>query len=284
MAFDNARARMIVRRAHLPTELLAFACLVLALAVAGCSGGFQKPPSGTLEPDKFLFERGTEDLVRKHWLTAREYFRTLVDSYPQSRYRAEAKLGIGDTYVGEHSAESFVLAANEFREFLSYYPTHERVAYAQFKLGMVFFYQMHSPERDQSETRDAIRELTVFVERYPKDTLIDEGRARLREARDRLSQSEYRVGYFYWRSRWYPGAIDRLKSIIASDPEYSNRDAVYFYLADAYVKIKQPASALPLYEKLIKEFESSEFLAEATKRATALKEELAKAAPGTGAQ
>ena len=123
--------------------------------------------------------------------------------------------------MGEHSSESFVLAANEFREFLTFYPTHERAGYAQFKLGMTHFYQMHSPERDQTETREAIKELTAFVERYPRDNSIAEGRARLREARDRLSQAEYRVGYFYWRSRWYPGAIDRFKSI--SRPIRSSR-------------------------------------------------------------
>ena len=43
---------------------------------------------------------------------------------------------------------------NEFREFLTYYPTHRRADYAQFKLGMTSFYQMHGPERDQTETRD----------------------------------------------------------------------------------------------------------------------------------
>ena len=34
--------------------------------------------------------------------------------------------------------------------------------------------------------------------------LYDKGA--LEEARDRLSMSEYRVGYFYYRQRWYPGA------------------------------------------------------------------------------
>ena len=58
---------------------------------------------------------------------------------------------------------------------------------------------------------------------------------------------------------------------------------MYFHLADSLVMIQRPAEALPLYEKLIKEFETSEFLAEATKRSEALKAELAKTAtPGSG--
>jgi outer membrane protein assembly factor BamD len=274
MAFDN------VRRLVMPASFLRHARilpLALLVALAGCSSAPKKPPVGTPEPDKFLFDRGTEELNERHWLTAREYFRQLVDSYPQSRYRADAKLGVGDTFLGEGSAESNVLAANEFREFLTFYPTHARADYAQLKLGLTYYYQMHGPERDQTETREAIKELTTFVERYPQSKLLEEGRARLREARDRLSQSEYRVGHFYWRSKWYPGAIDRFKAILAADPEFSNRDALYFHLADSLVRIQRPAEALPFYEKLIEEFESSEYLLEATKRSAELKTALAKA-------
>jgi outer membrane protein assembly factor BamD len=278
MAFDNVRAGLMPARFPSLARVLPL-CLLVGLAA--CSGAARKPPVGTAEPDKFLFDQGTEQLNAKHWLTAREYFRTLVDSYPQSRYRADAKLGVGDTFIGEKSAESYVLGANEFREFLTYYPTHARADYAQFKLGMTYFYQMHGPERDQTETREAIKELTTFVESYPRSGLIEDGRARLREARDRLSQSEYRVGYFYWHSKWYPGAIDRFKSILASDPQFSNRDAVYFHLADALVRIQRPAEALPFYDRLIKEFEASQYLVEATKRSTELKAALAKAAPGS---
>ena len=273
MAFDNVCGGVMVPVLRLARVLP----LALLVALAGCSSGPKKPPVGTPEPDKFLFDRGTEELNARHWLTAREYFRQLVDSYPQSRYRADAKLGVGDTYIGEKSPESFVLAANEFREFLTFYPTHTRADYAQLKLGMTFFYQMHGPERDQTETREAIRELTTFVERYPQSPLIEEGRARLREARDRLSQSEYRVGHFYWRSKWYPGAIDRFKAILAADPQFSSRDALYFHLADSLVRIQRPAEALPYYEKLIAEFESSEYLPEATRRSAELKATLAKA-------
>jgi outer membrane assembly lipoprotein YfiO len=235
---------------------------------------------GTLEPDKFLFERGTEELNKKHWLTSREYFRQLMDSYPQSTYRAEAKLGLADTYLGEGTAESQVLAINEYREFLSFYPTHRRAYYAQFKLGMCHFYQMHGPDRDQSETQEAIAELTTFVERYgatdlgdpDRAKLIEEGRARLREARDRMSDANYRVAYFYLKTQKFPpAAIDRFNSILKTDPEYSRRDAVYFYLAEALIKMKKPAEALPYLDRLIVEFESSEYLEEARKLAETLK-------------
>ena len=164
MAVHNAGAQLTSRAVR---AACVGALLALSALAAACGGGMQRPPTGTPEPDRFLFDRGTEALNAKHWLVAREYFRQLVDSYPQSPFRADAKLGVGDTFIGEKSPESFVLAANEFREFLTYYPTHARAGYAQFKLGMTSFYQMHGPERDQTETRTAIRELSTFVEKYP---------------------------------------------------------------------------------------------------------------------
>jgi len=263
-----AYARM--SRAHRVARLAGvFGVLLFVGACASTTA--KKPPTGTPQPDKFLFERGTEELNKRRWMVSREYFRQLVDSYPQSEYRADAKLGVGDTYIGEGSAESYVLAINEFREFLSFYPTHKRADYAQLKLGMAHFYQMRAPERDQTETRAAIGELQTFVSRFPNSEHIDEGQKYLREAKDRLGDSEYRVGVFYYRSKWYPGAIDRLKTFLKNDPAYSGRDAVYFYLGESYIKMSRPAEALPMFEQLVKEFEKSEYLEQAHKRITELK-------------
>lgn len=266
--------------------------VILGLTVlAACGGRPTRLPAGTAQPDKFLFERGTEALNERKWLTAREYFRQLVDSYPQSTMRADAKLGIGDTYLGEGTTEARIMAINEFREFLTFFPTHSRADYAQYKLAMAHFYQMRGPMRDQTETIEAIRELQAFLDRYPplapgqsgyqeRSDLVSEARTRLREARDRLGDHELGVGVQYHRTRWYPGAIERLRTLIEKDPEFSRRDAAYFYLADSYDKVGRPAEALPYYDRLIEEFEQSEFLERARARWTIIREDMAKQAGG----
>lgn len=243
---------------------LAFA-LVAALAGAGCAGLSTKLPPGTQDPDKLLYDRGTEALSVKKWLTAREYFRQLYDGYPQSQYRAEAKLGLADTYLGENTTASYVLAINEYQEFLNYYPTSARADYAQYKLAMSHFFQMAKPERDQTETKAAIVEFETFFQKYPNSALQEEAKARFREARDRIGQSEYHVGLYYYRARWYPGAIDRFKALLKTDGEFTFRDAVYYYLADSLVKSKLDAEALPYLQMLVDQFQSSQFLEEAQK-------------------
>jgi outer membrane protein assembly factor BamD len=249
-----------------PSAVRSTVAVVLLLFAAGCGAGRNTVPPGTAQPDRWLLTRGQEELKEKHWLAAREYFRQIVDNYPQSPLRPEAKIGVGETYLGEGTTEAFVLAANEFREFLTFYPTNARADYAQFKLAESHARQMRAAERDQTETKEAIKEFEVFFERYPNSALTPDVKKQWREARDRLSEASYRVGLYYFRARWYPGAIDRFKEILKEDAGYSRRDAVYYYLAESLTKMKQEAEAIPYLERLLKEFEQSEFREEAQER------------------
>jgi outer membrane protein assembly factor BamD (BamD/ComL family) len=81
-----------------------------------------------------------------------------------------------------------------------------------------------------------------------------------------LSEASYKVGLYYYRARWYPGAIDRFKEVLKDDPGYPQRDAVYYYLAESLLKTEKKAEAVPYYDRLVKEFERSEYLDDARKR------------------
>src|ERR1700722_4444057 len=194
---DPAMTTCVSRRGRLIAVTLALAA-VAACATQGTINRRAVPP-GTPQPDKFLFDRGTVELNNKHWIAAREFFKQVTETYTQSPFRPDSKLAIGDTYMGEGTAEALVLGINEFQEFLSFYPTNPRADYAQYKLGMAHFKQMRAPERDQTETRSTIREFENFLTRYPDSSLMPEVKAKLREAHDRLSESEFLVGRFYYR-------------------------------------------------------------------------------------
>lgn len=237
---------------------------LLFATLAGC-GGPQEPEitPATLGADRLLYERGTAALEEGDWMRAREYFVQLRDGYPQSGLRADARLAVAETYEAEGSLESSVSAIASYQEFLSLYPTHERAAYAQYRLGMVYFNQMRAPDRDQTDTQNAIQEFERFIQRYPNSNLMPDVRTHLRLARDRRSESELIVGRYYYRRRWWPGAIDRLRSILDTDPGFSGRDAVYFYLGDALTRtnrLEDAQEAVELLERIPEEFPESEYL------------------------
>ena len=245
---------------------------VLLLVTSACASSDNTVPVGVAGADRALYDLGMDALEERRWLRARECFVTVVDNYPQSVMRPDAMLGIGDTYYGEGSGEAYLRAIGEFEQFLSFYPLHLRADYAQYKLGMAHYSQMRRAERDQTETQAAIGAFDVFVERYPDSELMDEVRVKIREALDRYSQSEFLVGRFYYRFKAWRGAAKRFKGILENDPGFTNRDAVYFHLAESLFLTDRKVEALPYYERLVEEFEESEYLDATRARITELKE------------
>jgi outer membrane protein assembly factor BamD len=264
----------------LRTSVVALALLSLGLGLSACSGNLPVTAAPG-EADQLLLDRGNAALKERKWTTARQYYSELLESYPQSPLRAEAKLGVGDSFMGENNSASYVYAQNEYREFLAFYPTNPRADYAQMQMGMVHFNQMLNPQRDQSETKEAIREFQTFIERYPNSARLPEVRQRLRDARDRLSDSDMAAGNTYLSMRVYFSAEQRYRYVLENDPEYTRRDSLYFYLAETLEKSEKKAEALPYYERLLKEFEKSEHLEEAKRRVDRLRTELS-VAPKAG--
>ena len=252
-------------------RLRLFPILVALALAAGCGARQEVLPANTAQPDRFLFERGNSALQEEEWANARTYFQQIVDGYPQSPVRPDAKLGLGDAYLGENTPESLVSAANEFSEFLNFYPTSTRADYAQYKLAMTHFVQMRAADRDQTETKAALTEFDIFFQKFPNSPLMPEVKQNWRIARDRLSESSYRVGLTYFRLRWYPGAMERFREVLKDDPGYTGRDAVYFYLAESLARTDKTAEAIPYFERLLSEFDMSEFLEDTQERLQQLK-------------
>jgi outer membrane protein assembly factor BamD len=240
--------------------------LVLLAAVAGCAAKNSKTPPDPSLADQFLMERGRQAMQKKRWIDAREYFRQVVDNYPGSPLRPAAKLAIADSYLGEGSTESLVLSANEYREFLTFYPTDPKADYAQYSIAMTHFKQMRAADRDLTPTKEALQEFDVFFQRYPMSPLAPEARQQWRIARDRLSEGSYKVGVSYFKRRWYPGAIDRFNEVIREDPGFSHLDAVYFYLAESLARSDRKGEAIPFFDLVVKQDTTSDLVKEAQKR------------------
>ncbi len=275
MAIVHPFLSLARRRTPARTVLL----LALVVVASACSTRRGQIPTGVTHPDNYLWEQGSAALADRKWFTAREYFQQLVDGYPQSPHRADAKLGLGDAYLGDGSIEGKLRAEREFQEFLAYFPTHARADYAQYKLAMTHYDQMPKAERDQTETKAALEQFALFRERYPNSSIRDEVLTREREARDRLSESIYKVGLYYHRARWYPGALARFREVLADDPEYTRRDSVYFHMSEALVAIGREAEALPYLDKLAAEFIESEHLEAGADLAARVRDILAKRGP-----
>jgi len=83
------------------------------------------------------------------------------------RYRPDAKLGIGDTYLGEGTAESAGPRDQRVPRVPQLLPTHGRADYAQYKLGMSHFRQMRGRSAIRRKRAKPSASCRRFVDRFP---------------------------------------------------------------------------------------------------------------------
>src|SRR5262249_22953154 len=70
--------------------LFGVAIVAAAVFATACASSGRNPvPPGTAQPDQYLFEKGNDALQKKKWLTAREYFKQVTETYTQSPLRPD---------------------------------------------------------------------------------------------------------------------------------------------------------------------------------------------------
>ena len=114
-------------------------------------------PAGDAGTGQVPLRQGHDSARSQKWLTARtSKLKRVVENYYGQSVSADSKLGVGDTYLGEGSGEALVLAINGFGNSSPFYPTNKRADCAV-QMALAHFRQMRAPQRDQTETRDTIK-------------------------------------------------------------------------------------------------------------------------------
>ena len=152
---------------------------------------------------------------------------------------ALAQLGLADAYYGKKGLLNLTEAMSRYSSFLTFYPTHEMAAYAQYRLGLCHLQQVLAADRDQRETHTAIEEFRRVQSVFPDSPYVDLAAEKIQEGSDLLAEHEYRVGVFYYDQKAYLGAIDRFLNILDKFPRYTRKDRLYFHLGVSLLRTER---------------------------------------------
>ena len=244
----------------------ALACLLAALALSGCKKDLDKVPKdrdAALTPQQLL-EKGTSLSRRGHYYRARQILEKVL-SRPNAGAEliAKANLAIADAYYYDGGVINVAEALSRYTSFLTFYPTHPSADYVQYQIGLCHLKQVLAPDRDQTTTRQALDAFVKVANDYTDSGYAKAAREKADECRERLGESEFRVGLFYMKRRGHFGAIERFRTILESYPRYSKRDQVYFQLATALRARGKVDEALLYLQKVVEEYPKSRWAAEA---------------------
>ncbi|MCX7974516.1 MAG: outer membrane protein assembly factor BamD [Candidatus Aminicenantes bacterium] len=245
--------------------------LFLILFFEGCGKKETELTPEIASSDEALFKLG-QQYLKKDPEKARLYFRQVIDSFPKSFFAQRAKLAIADSYFEKGDEGSMILAAAEYREFISLYPYSPSAAYAQYRIAMTYFLKAYKPGRDQTKTWQALTEFKKVVSLYPESQEAKEAQQKIKQCEERLAEHNFGIAHFYYKVYAFKASVERFQEIITTFPNYSKMDRVYFYLADSYYKWGKIDESIPYFSKVISDYPQSSLAKKAQERLKEIKQ------------
>lgn len=191
----------------------------LALLGAGCASKDDidiETYVNQVEPADVLFNQGLANLNSGRANEAVKKFAAVDRQHPYSEYaRRSIVLGAFANYRQGRYVEA--IAAS--KRFVTLYPTDKEAAYAQYIIGLSYWRQIPDITRDQADSRRTIAAMTELTERYPDSEYVEDGKSKIRFARDQLAGKEMQVGRYYMERKEYLPSIKRFRLVVE---DYSN--------------------------------------------------------------
>ena len=237
-------------------------CIVVSF---GCRGKKTEISPDVASSDEALFNMG-EKFLKKDPEKARLYLRQVIDSFPKSFYAQQAKLAIADSYFNKGDEGSMILAASEYREFISLFPYSPSAPYAQYQIAMTYYKKALKPGRDQTKTNQALAEFKKVVTNYSLSEEAKSAQEKIFDCEERLAEHSLHIGKHYYKVKAFKASVSRLTEIMTNFPNFSKMDSVYFYLGDSYYKWKKVDQSIPYLTKLISDFPQSKLAKKAKER------------------
>ncbi len=211
-----------------------------------------------------LVEKGKALMERRKYFRARASLEKALGREDATReLLAEVNLLIADAYYHDGGILNLAEALSRYTSFLTFYPTHPKADYAQYQLGLCYLKQALGPDKDQSTTRKALDAFREIQRRHPASEWVEPAANQIAICRERLAESEMRVGLFYAKRRAWSGAIDRFRRVLEEYPSYTDLDRAYFELARALEETKRREEALIYFQGILEKFPDSRYAAEA---------------------
>jgi outer membrane protein assembly factor BamD len=200
----EARLRLMSRPA---AGHLVIAGLLASLVLAGC-GSSEAVKQVTAE-DRFKHAKALFD--DKEYLEAISEFNVITVQDQGSAFAADAQFYLAES---RFMRGEYLLSAFEYNVLRRSYPASPRLPESQYKIALSYYNLSPGWPLDQQYTKKAIDEFQSFVEYFPKNSLVPDADAKIKELNGRLAGKEYQTARLYSTMEYYRAALMSYEEVI----------------------------------------------------------------------
>jgi len=206
--------------------------LISLLLVSGCAW-FEPKEEKTAQE---LASDGMDQFNRGKYNESIASFEKLKDWYPFSKFVPFAELKIADANYNIQEYEEAVAA---YEEFESLHPRNEAIPYVIYKIGLCYFQQVDTVDRDQTTAKKALNEFNRLKKQFPGDSYAIKAEEHIKKCLKSLTGHELYVGLFYLKSKHYKAALHRFKSILTKYSDVGVHQMALQHIATCEALIKE---------------------------------------------
>ena len=229
------------------------------------------PAFDDVPPAEELYEEALDILKGQRWyffritdyIRAIEKLQSIIDNYPYSDVAVLAELKIADAYFDDRRYDE---ALSYYRDFADLHPQHEKVPYTILRSALCRERQMHSTNRDQTATRDALIHLDRLLAKYPHSPEAREGEILWRDLRTHLAKNVTEIAEFYLEREEYESAAERYRSLLNEYPGLGLDAEALYNLGVCYLEMRRTKEAERIFQSIVQNYRDSEYAAAAAER------------------
>lgn len=188
-----------------------------------------------------LYTLAKDTIDRGQYRQAAALFDEVERQHPYSIWARRAQLMAAFSH---YAAQQYPDAISSARRFLSLHPGNKDAPYAYYIIGMSYYEQIASVQRDQSSTVAAKDSFTELIRRYPASPYAADARLKLDLVNDQLAGKEMAVGRFYSQQRLWIAATVRYRRVVDEYQSTIQVQEALYRLTEAYLALGMPRQAL----------------------------------------
>jgi len=235
-----------------------FLLLVVTFGFAwSCKHAPESDDAALMIPAESLYLEAMEFYRVNNYIDAFDAFQKCRTRYPISEWGVKAELKMADCLYYQKNYETAFI---QYQEFTRLHPTYTYIDYAYYQMGMCYYNQVCSIDRDQSFTREAVKHFEKLLSLFPASAYAGSARERIGECRKNLAEHVLYIGNFYYRTGAYDAALHRYLEALNDYHDYlQSPDLLLFQLGKLSLRLNRPDDARKQFLALLKEHPESPY-------------------------
>ncbi len=197
--------------------------LILSLLILSSCGEYQK-----------LLKSTDYDLKKtkaKEYYDKGEYVKTtelLTQILPRFRATDEAEDLNWMNAQAYFGMKDYVMAGSYFKMFIDQFPFGKHAEEANYMAALCDFNLSPRPELDQENTKNAIEQFKIFINKYPNSSKVEASNKMIKELQDKLVEKSYLNAKLYYDMKQYKAAVVALTNSLKENAESIYREQMMY--------------------------------------------------------